>query len=509
MQCIDDHLNAPKRENIEIEESVLKQTFMHSDSSTEAGSVSKSIDEKSGIEISSEKVETGKVESPKKQSKQWGTPFLRRFRYAWASTYRKTFAIIFTVNLAVFISLVIKANNGRPNQRDIGTAASANILTTILFRQENFLNLIYEILSCAPHSWPLSIRKRLAKVFHYGGVHSGSGVAAVVWYIMYTVESTLLMIEDKNTHNDILANMVCSWILVTGFLLILATAHPRFRRSFHNSFEAFHRFAGWTALATFWIHNVFSAAITARETASTIRITLLKTPSFWTILISTCCTLLSWSRLRLRHVVPEKLSDHATRLHFRYTPMSPFYGVKLSDRPLFEWHAFATIPSIDEATGKSVGFSVVISNAGDWTKKQILDDSERKLWIRGSPLHGLLYTTRLFKRIVLVATGSGIGPCLSLMHAGITPARVYWSTRDPWKTYGDEVVNAVQKADPHAIIWNTGTQGRGTIVQSVFNLAQESNAEAVFIISNPKVTDMVVFGLREKGFAAFGAIFDS
>lgn len=428
---------------------------------------------------------------------------------AWASSYRKTFALIFTVNLAVFVSLVAKAPGGRPNQRDIGTAASANILTAILFRQENFLNVIYEVVSCAPHSWPIGIRKRLAKVFHYGGVHSGCGVAAVVWYIMYTIESTLLLIEDKHTHTDIIANMACSWILVTMFCIILAGAHPWFRRNYHDYFEAFHRFAGWTALLTFWIHNVFSAAITARETHSTIGMALITSPSFWTILLSTSCTLLSWSRLRIRTVFPEKLSDHATRLHFRYKGMQPFYGVKLSSRPLLEWHAFATIPTIDPVTHTPTGFSVVVSNAGDWTSAQIAASGERKLWIRGSPLHGLLYTSRLFKNIVLVATGSGIGPCLSLLHANVTPTRIYWSTRDPLEHYGQEIVDAVKGADPKAIVWNTSTQGRGTIVQSVYELVQESGAEAVFVISNPKVTDLVVFGMQSRGIPAYGAIFDS
>lgn len=425
------------------------------------------------------------------------------------SAYRKTFALIFAINLAVFVSIMAKASTGPHNQRNLGTAASANILVAILFRQEDFLNLLFEVLSSAPHSWPIAIRKRLAKVFHYGGVHSGCGVAAVVWYIMYAVESTLLHIKDRNSHIDILANMVCSWVLVLMFFILLAGANPWFRRNYHDYFEAVHRFAGWSALVTFWAHNVFATAITARETENTTGKALVKSPSFWTILISTSCGLLSWSRLRLRKVYPEKLSEHATRLHFRYTRISSFYGIKLSDRPLFEWHAFATIPDVEEATGKAIGFSVVVSNAGDWTNKQILAAGERKLWVRGNPLHGLLYTSRLFKSIVVVATGSGIGPCLSLMHANITPRRIYWSTRDPQRVYGDSIVNAVKKADPRAIIWNTSIRGRGNIVQGVYELVVESNAEAVFIISNPKVTNMVVLELQSRGVAVHGAIFDS
>ena len=377
----------------------------------------------------------------------------------------------------------------------------------ILFRQEEFVNACYELFTCVPHSWPLYIRKRLAKVFHYGGCHSGAGTAAVVWYILYTVLATKEYLADRQ--RDTMVNMITSWLLVWLFIMILVSAHPSIRRKFHDHFEAFHRFSGWTALATFWTHNIFSALVTARQLKVTLGHVFLHSPNFWFICITTCCTLASWSRLRYRPVYPEKLSDHATRLHFKYRSMKPFYGLKLSDKPLTEWHAFATIPDLDPESGEINGFSVVVSNAGDWTKKQIMNPTERTLWVRGAPLHGLLYTSRLFKQIVVVATGSGIGPCLSLMFAKVTPLRVLWSTRDPEKTYGAGVVAEVLRADPKAVIWNTSEKGYPDIVQETYQLVHECQAEAVFVISNPKVTEKVVFGMQTRGVPAYGAIFDS
>ena len=369
----------------------------------------------------------------------------------------------------------------------------------LLFRQENFVNLVYEIFTCAPHSLPLAIRRRLAKVFHYGGCHSGCGVAAVVWYLMYTFVATKLALQMKAT--AAIANMATSYVLILMFCAILVGAHPRIRVKFHDGFEAAHRFAGWTALCTFWIHTYFAAEI--ERGRMPLWKYLLTSPNFWFLLASTCCSVLSWSRLRLQEVFPEVLSSHATRLHFKYKNMKPFYGIKLSDRPLMEWHAFATIPEED---GK--GFSVVVSNAGDWTRKHILEPP-KKLWVRGYPLHGLLYTSRLFRRIVVVATGSGIGPCLSLMFANVTPRRILWSTPNPEKTYGENVVKAVQKADEKAVIWNTKTKGRPDMVGLTHELYSEFNAEAVFIISNPKLTRKVVYGMEIRGIPAYGAIFDS
>jgi NAD(P)H-flavin reductase len=187
--------------------------------------------------------------------------------------------------------------------------------------------------------------------------------------------------------------------------------------------------------------------------------------------------------------------------------MKPFRSIKVSTKPLLEWHAFATIPD-EGGNGKINGFSVVVSNAGDWTK-EIIMSPPTKLWVRGDPLYNLLYTSNLFKRIVVVATGSGIGPCLSLLYANVTPCRVLWSTSQPGTTYGPKIMNSVLKADSEAIVWNTRTLGRPDMVLLTYQLVLESSAEAVFIISNPKVTRKVVYSMETRGIPAYGAIFDS
>ncbi|KAG5806799.1 hypothetical protein H9Q74_008962 [Fusarium xylarioides] len=402
---------------------------------------------------------------------QKGSEMTRDLRYKHASTYRRIFTFIFITNLAVFIALLV-TSKASILSRDAASAASANLM-----------------------------------VFHYGGFHSGAGVAATAWYMAYTILATQEWAADRQEYR--LVNMITGWIVVAMFLVILVAAYPSIRRKFHDHFEAFHRFAGWVSLLAFWVHNIVSARVTAHEWNKSIGYALVRSPNFWCICVTTSCTIASWSRLRRRVVYPEKLSDHATRLHFKYRGMKPFYGLKISDKPMTEWHAFATIPDIEPESGKVEGFSVVVSNAGDFTKKQIMNDSERKLWVRGAPLHGLLYTSKLFRRIVIVATGSGIGPCLSLLHADETPRRVLWSTRDPEKTYGPTVVGAVQRADPNAVIWNTTERGYPDIVRETYQLVVESDAEAVYIISNPKVTEKVVFGMQTRGIPAYGAIFDS
>ncbi|KAJ7117428.1 hypothetical protein C8R44DRAFT_854321 [Mycena epipterygia] len=448
------------------------------------------------------KFDPAALELPVKLGQSSLTRWLHHIAFTY---YRKTFTFIFVANLIAFIVILVQ-KDGHPLAPNVGTAASVNLMVALLFRQENVVNLAYEIAISCPHSAPLWLRRRLAKVFHYGGAHSGAGVAAVVWYIVYTAIITRDYVVSPNKWAR--ANLATSYILVTMFCFILAAAHPVFRRRYHDYFEAVHRYSGWVALSTFWIHTIFAGNEYRGLDASqpSLGRYLIGTPNFWTLCVSTSCSILSWGRLRRHAVYPEVLSSHAIRLHFKYRDMKPFYGLKVSSRPLLEWHAFATIPD-DDGSGPK-GFSMVVSNAGDWTRDTIANPPT-KLWVRGYPMHGLLYTSKLFKKIVVVATGSGIGPCLSLFYADVTPRRIFWSTPNPEVTYGKKIMKAVKKADPEAWIWDTKKSGRPDMVAVTYKLVVESQAEAVFIISNPKLTRRVVYAMETRGIAAYGAIFDS
>ena len=420
------------------------------------------------------------------------------------TTYRKIFTLIFTANLVILVAFIAKAK-GTPIASDIASASSANLMVAILFRQENFVNLCYEIAVSVPHSLPVSVRRRLAEVFYYGDAHSGSGTAAVAWFILYTAISTKDYIQAPN--RDELAPLAMSYFLMTMFVFILGAAHSRFRVMFQDYCVVLHRFSGWISLIVFWIINGLAARNSARQERISTGFYIVRSPDFWFFCVMTICMLLSWSRLTRHIVYPEILSDYAIRFHFKYRPMQPFYNLKLSTRPFFDWHAFTTIPDEDE-NGNINGFSVVVTNSSIWTKGTIMNPST-ELWVRGYPLHDLLYTSKLFKRIVVVATGSGIGPCLSLFYANITPCRVLWSSPHPETTYGSQIMDSVLKADPNAIVWNTITLGRPDLVSLTYKLVLESDAEAVFIISNPMVTQKVINAMETKGVPAYGTIFDS
>lgn len=112
-----------------------------------------------------------------------------------------------------------------------------------------------------------------------------------------------------------------------------------------------------------------------------------------------------------------------------------------------EWHGFATVPVPNQK-----GFSLIVSKAGDWTAKQI-QEPPTHLWVRGIPTFGVLRIVPLFRRVVFVATGSGIGPCAPCILEKRIPFRLLWTSPNVRETFGDEFVDSILGASPDAVIY--------------------------------------------------------
>lgn len=433
-------------------------------------------------------------------------------RYYFFTMYRRLFSIVFIGNLVTILTIfAYRRTLDNLQLSDLATATASNITVALLMRQEYVINFLFNM-ACAVPTWmPLFIRRNCAKVFHIGGVHSSAGVAAVFWFAILTVAATMGLAAPRKTSlgKTNLAIVLIVYIILVLCISMVATAYPSFRAKRHDIFERTHRFAGWTILILFWILTLLSAD-PAHGHVSLAK-ALSRDPILYLLIISTVSVILPWLRLRKVPVRSEVLSSHAIRLHFGYTNTYPGTAVRISERPLVEWHAFATVAKPD-----ADGFSIVVSNAGDWTKRQIGRAPER-IWVRGIPACGVLRTVPLFRRIVLVATGSGIGPCLPVLLAKKVPMRVFWSTPKPEETFGEEIVASVKGADSDAVIWDTRKQGKPDMVKEAWKLVVESGmtsngkyqVEAVCVIANKKVTEMVVRGMEVRGLAAYGAIFDS
>ncbi|KIW09698.1 hypothetical protein PV08_12041 [Exophiala spinifera] len=382
-------------------------------------------------------------------------------------------------------------------------ASSINLTTAVLIRQELVVNSLFWILGRFPTSTPLRLRRLAAKVYHLGGVHSGAAIAATLWFGIsnVTLFNSLSSTSAKESEISIRTITILLDILL---VTTIATAFPAFRTWAHDLFEIIHRFLGWIALVLFWILFGFLAHVQLTDSPQlTVMDVVGASPAFWSLLLATFSIVLPWLRLRKESVRSEPLSDHALQLHFAGERLPLCAAVRLSTRPLLEWHAFATIPSDD-----GTGYSVIVSNAGDWTA-HLLESPPTKLWVRGMPTIGVLHMAPMFNKVVLVATGSGIGPLLSLTAHRHPVCRIIWSTPDPVATYSRSVVEKVREADPDAMIFNTTESGRPDLVRHIYRLYFTSGSEAVFLVSNPRTTRKVVYELESRGLPIFAPIFDS
>jgi hypothetical protein len=363
----------------------------------------------------------------------------------------------------------------------LGHAALANLALAVVVRQQYVINLFFRLATSAPVSWPLKVRWALGKVYHFGGLHVGGALAGAGWFLALAVAAT---VEGGNV-----PLVTVSWLLVALLALIVATALPPFRSRHHDHFEKIHRFGGWSALALFWTH------------------TLLSDPGpvpLAVLAIVTFSVALPWLRLRKVDVRVERPSPHVALARFDHGE-TPFAGssTAISRSPLKEWHSFANVP----APGQS-GFRLTISRAGDWTGT-FIDDMPSRVWVKGITTAGVANIETLFEKVIYVATGSGIGPCLPHLLAAEVPSRLVWATRDPRATYGDALIDEILAVQPHALVWDTSRHGKPDMVRLAYTAYRDFGAEAVICISNKKLTWQVVHGLERRGIPAYGAIWDS
>ncbi|WP_428265661.1 hypothetical protein [Haliangium sp.] len=401
---------------------------------------------------------------------------------AWGTTHGLAPAAIF-LDLGLISNLVL-----------------ANLSLAILIRQQHVINLLFKIATSAPTFVPLAIRRRLGKVYHFGGLHVGGAIAGTSWFAVLVASLTYHLVMDLPPAS--LATIVVGYQLLAVLVLIVAMASPSMRQRFHDQFELSHRFGGWTALLLFWVHSLL--LINDHRGAVALADALIASPSVWMLVVLTVSVALPWLRLRKVPVEIVRPSSHVAIARFDHG-VTPFAGssTTLSRNPLMDWHAFANVPSPHQD-----GFRLTISRAGDWTGG-FIDDMPSHVWVKGVPTAGVGNIDKLFKRVVWIATGSGIGPCLPHLLSGEVPARLVWSTRTPRATYGDDLVDELLAVQPDALIWDTDARGRPDLLELAYRAYREFDAEAVICISNKKLTWQVVTGLESRGIPAYGAIWDS
>jgi hypothetical protein len=411
-------------------------------------------------------------------------PLARRaFKHPALMHFNRLAASVIAVNLVVLIAAAPEVSAEFASR-----AALLNFALAILIRRQRLINLLFRMATAAPVTWPLKVRWTLAKVYHFGGLHVGGALAGSLWFGAFVV---LAIVEGAPT-----GVLVLAYALVALFAAMLVTTIPKLRAKNHNRFELVHRFGGWSSLVLLWAMTIAQVGHSGEPLFSTLE--------FWVLAAITVAVLAPWTRLRRVPVDIKRPSSHVAIARFTHG-RKPFAGssTAISRSPLREWHSFANIPSPTEH-----GFRLTISRAGDWTGR-FIDDLPSHVWVKGITVAGVANIEVLFKKVVYVATGSGIGPCLPHLLAQEVPALLVWSTRAPRVTFGDELVDEILAVQPEARIWDTAEHGKPDMIRLAVAAYRDFGAEAVICISNKKLTWQVVHGLERRGIPAYGAIWDS
>ncbi|GAB2578607.1 ferredoxin reductase domain-containing protein [Kribbella endophytica] len=375
---------------------------------------------------------------------------------------------------------------------NLALVAQGNFAVGVLVRQQFLVNGLSRLVMRVPKSWPLRVRWALAKGYHLGGLHVGGAVCGTFWFL------GLVVVAVGHVGMALTAVYFVQAALLVG---IVMTSRPKVRAKRHDLFERVHRFGGWGLSALFWIGAVLLAD--ERRDEEALWSALASTPTVWVLVVTTVSSLVPWMLLRRIPIEVVRPSSHVALVKSgRSTPMAGTTRA-ISRHPLRQWHSFAVVP-----TPGQDGFRMAVSRAGDWTG-EFIDEPPSHVWVRGVATAGMANYGTVFKRVVYVVTGSGIGPVLAHVLAARVPHTLVWVTRDPVKTYGQELVDEILAAQPDTVIWDTDARGKPDMVKLAYAAYAESEAEAVICVSNKKVTWSVVHGMERLGIPALGPIWDS
>ncbi|EME40238.1 hypothetical protein DOTSEDRAFT_137794 [Dothistroma septosporum NZE10] len=431
-----------------------------------------------------------------------GLSRITKFRYGWLTVYRRLFAIVFGANIIAIVVLACRGPHITYGAAAIGVGS--NIFASILARHDNLINAVISTIHFVPLSWPLAIRRRLGKIYCHAGIHSACGTSAAVWYLYFIVLIAIQPVTDKE--NIQIGIFVTAGAILICLLVLIGMSHPTMRGRYHDHWENTHRYIGWLLTAIIWAQVLLLCSTSPRSFGSAV----VHSPLFWLVLGVTILLIYPWAMMRKRTYIANQLSSHALRLEFPHKLSRTGHNIRLASSPLSDWHGFATIPRADATKG----FSVIISNAGDWTHN-IIDSAstpgeELTIHQRGRLFLGIIEIPMLFSPLVIAATGSGIAPCMAFIQTHPDwPVRIVWSARFPETTYGSGIIETVLKADKDAIIIDTKQTGRPDLLRLIWAAYKEINAEAVLCVSTMKVCEELTFELEARGVPVFTPIFDS
>eukprot|EP01094_Clydonella_sp_ATCC50884_P028990 TRINITY_DN8902_c0_g1_i1.p1 TRINITY_DN8902_c0_g1~~TRINITY_DN8902_c0_g1_i1.p1 ORF type:complete len:499 (+),score=150.33 TRINITY_DN8902_c0_g1_i1:209-1705(+) len=376
-----------------------------------------------------------------------------------------------------------------------------NLLVTVLVRNELVLLLLYTVLVPLGRCLPAKPKYYLYRyVNNIGGLHSGSAVAGIVWLSLY-VPVYAVEVPLEGAAVAALVSACLLWLLLACMVL---SALPPLRERLHNVFELLHRFAGWSAVAMLLVHVIVASPLTSLRS-------VVLTPHFALSLCIAVSVFYVW--FLVWRCVPSVGMHHRYSTAMRITagwPGCAGTAVRVS-RNFLEWHPFGVaLVAHEEANHR---MTIMVARAGDWTGK-LISDSEGKeqappLYVRLITAPGFMWMVRGYDRVLLVATGSGLAPQLSVLQSEACPEmHVLWVAKRHREIWPDALPVLESKAKTFKL-YDTQESGRPDMARLIELHHERRNTQAVFVVSNKRATYNIMKELFYSGVPCFGAEFDS
>ncbi|KAI4322755.1 hypothetical protein L6164_022421 [Bauhinia variegata] len=144
---------------------------------------------------------------------------------------------------------------------------------------------------------------------------------------------------------------------------------------------------------------------------------------------------------------------------------------------------------------------------GDFTKS-LISNPPRHLWVRSMHVAGLPYLVNLYQKVVLVATGSGIGVFLSFLPQPFSAdVCLVWVAKDIELNYGREIKEMLSgHPKEKVIVHDTAVSGRPNGADMTIDAATKWNAQVVIVTSNPQGSRDIIRACNKVKIPAFGPI---
>ena len=329
--------------------------------------------------------------------------------------------------------------------------------------------------------------------YHLGQLHRAMAIAGMAWLAV----AAALAVPSSPA-----AGTASAGVLAIG-VVMARTAWDRMRQSRHNRFEWVHRLGGWAALGILVAVVPVEAARSLPPGSSLAG--LLRQPSV--LLLAALVVLVAhpWLGVRRRPAVFLAVTGEVVVVALPgRRSLGEFVRISREGR---EWHSFAVATTGSAGAGR---YCLVIRRAGDWTER-LASDVEHghppaRLWVRRMRGYGFMYHVQAYRRVLMVATGAGIGPVLPYL-LGRSPAQLdcLWIGRRHRAAMGTDLVDRVLAGGSVTLI--DSSQGRPDVGACVAKMAHLF--DAVFAVSNDVVRDSVARVCEARRVPWYGPTFDS